>query len=72
MKKQYYGFYSAEAVANGSGTSWYDTPDGDAVEVTAVYTDPKGKDYGWEDKKCVGPVGRFLKVGRPEQKGKQK
>lgn len=61
-----YGFYSQQAVDDGCGSSFYATPDGKDVEVTAIYSDPDGKAYLWSDKVCVGEVCEWLYQGKPD------
>jgi len=56
-----YGFFSQKSKNAGHSTSVYSTPDGLEVEVSAVYKDPEGKSFFWDDKICVGPVKAFLR-----------
>jgi len=62
-EKQYYGWFSELAVAE-SGTIYWTTPSGKAVEVTAVSTDPEYRDYHWKDKVMVGKVCNYSHQGR--------
>ena len=53
--RRLWGFYSETAACNW-GTIWWTTLNGKKVEVTAVWPNPEGSGYGWQDKKCVGEV----------------
>jgi hypothetical protein len=59
------GFYSVKA-ATEFGSLIYLSPDGQEVEVTAVYDNQESgqQEYYWADKKCVGPVTKCLKTGK--------
>ena len=64
MNAQLYGIYSKKSIDAGFGSIIFSTPDGGEVEVTAVIS--KGddfQDYGWDDKKFVGPVVNYLHDG---------
>ncbi len=50
-----YGWYSAKS-AKLYGSCIYDTPSGETVEVTAVYTPEESYRYKWDDRVCVGEV----------------
>jgi hypothetical protein len=63
-----YGFFSEQA-SERDGTVIYQGPGGVHIEVTAVYPDEVAADYKWPDKKCVGPVGEFVKMGRRGRRG---
>lgn len=65
--RKLYGFFSEFAVRNGIGSSWYKTPDGGRVEVTAIDEDPEGKSYLWSDKRLVGEVTEFDGFCRPKE-----
>lgn len=57
------GVYSREAeIAHGSVV--YITPEGEEVVVTAVYPSEEraNEDYGWPDKRIVGPVAFYVRV----------
>jgi hypothetical protein len=60
------GYYSEKAVEAGCGTSIYWTPDGQKVEVTAVFPPSIAEvAYDWDDKKCLGEVTDWAGPGRP-------
>ena len=63
-----YGFYSKEHVEKqGYIPRIYESLDrpGTTVEVThvAITPEPSMREYGWEDKRCVGQVGKLVKGG---------
>lgn len=60
-----YGFYSGRSHDAGHGTHWYAKPDGSEVEVSCISLDPEGAEYRWDDKKAVGEVTQWLRVGDP-------
>lgn len=66
--KRKWGFFSEKAVAFGVGTSFYKTPDGGRVEVTAIDEDPEAKTYLWDDKRPVGEVTEYDGEGRPRSR----
>ena len=60
----YYGFYS-ETASKQNGYHVYKTPDGREVNVTAIYADPEGSDYLWDDKRKVGVLGEYVRTVNP-------
>jgi hypothetical protein len=60
----YYGFYSSES-ANLHGYHIYKTPDGREVSVTAIYQDPNGEDYKFDDTVKVGMVTDYVRTINP-------
>ena len=58
---RFLGFYSKKA-HKITHSCIYETPDGKEVELTCVTENPD--DYKWDDKVCVGPVTRFLRIGK--------
>lgn len=76
--KQMFGFYSAQAHERQRNSSWIDpgptqgrrpassyyaTPKGGRVLVTAVFADEDAASYLWPDKICVGPVTTWVGDG---------
>lgn len=62
------GFYSAESVRCGNGTSIYLRPDGSEVEICLWYSSPEYlKDVGWLDLIDVGPVTKWVRVGQSDR-----
>lgn len=61
-EKKKYGFWST-AAANAGGSAIYARPDGTEVEITALYDNPEGKTYMWEDKRCIGEITHYLRQG---------
>lgn len=56
-----HGFYSAEAVKAGHGSSIWATPDGEEREITGTVGDEEGSAYLWSDKVYVGVVTHHLR-----------
>lgn len=63
------GFYSQQSVDLGYGTSMWNTPDGKQVEITVVLRPGTEDSYQWPDKKFVGLVTTWARVGRPDTTG---
>jgi hypothetical protein len=58
------GWYS-QAAAERYGSTFWVTPDGIEVEVSAVLDADGDGTYRWPDKREVGPVAAFSRLGRP-------
>lgn len=60
----HYGFYS-DTAAKQYGYHVYRTPDGREVYVTAIYDDPEGLGYMFDDKYKVGVVSEYVRSVNP-------
>lgn len=60
-----YGYYSATAVAQGSSTVWWSTPEGGEVEICTITLDASGDSFKWSDKEFRGEVVAFTRYGQP-------
>lgn len=62
-EEKFIGYYSAKAAVYG--TCFYLNAAGEEIEVTAVCKPGKEENYAWQDKVCLGEVGKWIRVGRP-------
>lgn len=66
-----WGVYSAQAVSEGHGSSFWFTPEGDTVEITSTSDDPEGSTCFWPDKIVRGPVTKFSRTGVPRRSDRE-
>jgi hypothetical protein len=59
-----FGFFSLESYEHGCGSSFYLREDGTEAEVTAVYPTETAEGYQWKDKRCLGRVTRWVRIGQ--------